>query len=129
MGHWLHELKLRKLKIENATKEVTLADEAGIADTFFGRLKGLLGRKDLPKGDGLVIDPCTGIHTVGMKFGMDVIFLDRSSCVIGLRTGIAPNHLTRIFWKAKRAVELPVATIEDSGTDIGDLIRIEEKAN
>jgi uncharacterized membrane protein (UPF0127 family) len=118
---------LRILKIENVTKKVTLADKAGIADTCGSRLKGLLGRKDLPKGDGLVIDPCTGIHTIGMKFNIDVLFLDRSSCVIGLRKGITPNHFTRIFWKAKRAVELPVETIEDSATDIGDLIRIEEK--
>ena len=112
--------------IENVTKEVILAENAESADTFISRQKGLLGRKEFQRGEAMVIEPCTGIHTLGMKFSIDVLFLDGTGRVIGMRKGVTPYHFTPFFWRAERAVELPVSTIDDSRTDIGDLIRIEE---
>jgi uncharacterized membrane protein (UPF0127 family) len=111
--------------VRNASKGVVLANRALLADTFVGRLKGLLGRKNLPKGEGLIIEPCSGVHTIGMRFSIDVLFLDVENRVIGLRRGIRPYRFTRLFRKARRVVELPVSTIDDSRTDVGDSISIE----
>jgi hypothetical protein len=112
--------------IRNETKGVLLAEEVGVADTFFGRLRGLLGRRKMRKGEALVIDPCSSIHTVGMRFTIDAIFLDKKRRVIGLCKSIKPFRFTRVYWNAKYVVELPDSSIERSGTDIGDEISIDE---
>ena len=112
------------MMIRNRTKDIVIAERAEIADTFFRRLKGLLGRNDLQPGEALVIEPCNSIHTIGMKFSIDALFLDRESRVVGVRKGIRPNRFTRVFRKSKLVVELPVSTIENSRTAIGDQIDI-----
>jgi uncharacterized membrane protein (UPF0127 family) len=113
------------MMIRNRTKNRVIAEKAEIADTFFSRLKGLLGRRELHQGEALVIEPCNSIHTVGMKFSIDALFLDDECRVVALRRDIRPYRFTRVFRRAKRVVELPVSTIEGSSTSIGDQIDIE----
>jgi len=115
------------MMIRNRTKNIVIAERAEIAATFFSRLRGLLGREILREGEALVIEPCNSIHTIGMKFSIDALFLDRESRVVGLRQDVRPNRFTRVFRKAKRVVELPVSTIENSRTSIGDRIDIESE--
>lgn len=112
------------MEIRNRTKNQVIAERAEFANTFFRRLKGLLGRNELRPGEALVIEPCNSIHTIGMRFSIDALFLDRESCVVGIRKGIRPNRFTRVFRKSKRVVELPVSTIDNSQTSIGDQIDI-----
>ncbi len=111
--------------IRNLTKGAVLADRVEMANTFFGRLKGLLGRSELRKGDALVIEPCSSIHTVGMKFSIDVLFLDKRSRVVGLRKCVDPFRFTRVFWRARQAIELPASSIDDTNTGMGDIIDID----
>ncbi len=111
--------------VVNTSKNVVLADKVEVADSFCKRLKGLIGREGLPANGALVIEPCSSIHTVGMKFRIDVLFLDREDRVVGMRENIPPYRFTKVFWKANRVVELPASTIVNSNTDIGDLIRID----
>jgi hypothetical protein len=113
------------MRVTNDTKGRVLAERAEVADTFIGRLRGLIGRKALEAGEALIIEPCNSIHTIGMRFPIDVLFLDAEDRVVGIRTAVRPGRATRIFWRARRAVELPVPSIERSGTDLGDRIRIE----
>ena len=105
-----------------------IADRASMANTFFGRLRGLLGRSELKPGEALVIEPCNSIHTFGMRFSIDALFLDGDSRVVALRRCLRPYRFTRIFGKARRVVELPVSTIEKSQTRVGDLIEIEDSS-
>ncbi len=113
--------------IRNRTKNRVIAEKVEIANTFFSRLRGLLGRHELQRGEALVIEPCNSIHTIGMKFSIDALFLDGDGRVVALRRDIRPYRFTRIFRNAKRVVELPVSTIEDSRTSIGDHIDIESE--
>lgn len=77
-----------------------------IADTRKARLLGLAGLKDVPYPSALLILGCSSVHTFGMRFHIDVLFLDEHRNVIGERRGLGP---CRIAWQrgAKAALEFP----------------------
>ena len=112
------------MKIVNQTQSSILADSARIADTFFLRLVGLLNQAQISPGEALVITPCHQIHMFFMKFAIDVIFVNQTDHVVGLVENIQPFSLSPIFKEAHRSIELPVGTIAQSRTSIGDTIRI-----
>ena len=95
-----------------------------VADNLFARMKGLLGKKALADGEGLLIRPCKGIHTFGMKFPIDAVFLDGNNRVIAVTRNILPNRMTRVFFNAVSVLELPPGTIEATATNIGDEVTL-----
>ena len=113
------------MKIFNATKEVLLADEAKVAETFTARLTGLLNRTSLNDKEALVIPSCPCIHMFFMKFPIDVIFVGKDNKVVGLAKNIKPFQVSPFFGKAASAIELTPGTIDATQTDIGDTIHIE----
>ena len=112
------------VKAKNSTTHTELACNLVKAENLFARLKGLLGRSSLPQGEALLIKPCNGIHTFGMRFAIDAIFLDRENRVVGVTKDIQPNHLTRLYFKAASVLELPAGTIEATSTAIGNEVEI-----
>jgi uncharacterized protein len=108
--------------ITNLTRNTTLASCIKIAQNPWARMKGLLGRRDFPKNEALVITHCQSIHMFFMKFSIDVIFCDRRNKVIGLCERLKPFCLSPVFFKASYAIELPSGTIAASKTQIGDHI-------
>ena len=114
------------MKIFNVSKDITIAANAILADSFFSRMKGLLGKTSLDVDEALVITKCNSIHMFFMRFAIDVIFLDKKNQVVGLVKNIRPFQMSRIFWKATTAVELPAGSILKTQTAIGDEYRFEE---
>ena len=110
--------------VYNRTKEAFLAFRVKIADSFLGRLVGLLGRRSLKPESGVWILPCNSIHTIGMLFTIDVIFVDRNLKVVGLRELVRPFSITRPNFRAESVIELPAHAIVKSGTEIGDQLEI-----
>ena len=106
----------------NKTRGSLLAREACIADTFLLRAVGLLKTANLAAGQGLHIVPCRQIHMFGMKYAIDVIFLDRKGKVVGLCKNILPGQMSASFSQAHSCLELPVGVIEASLTAAGDEI-------
>ena len=102
-----------------------LATDVKIADTLFTRMKGLLGRKELPEGEALWIKPCFSIHTFFMKFPIDILFLNKQNQIIAFVTEFPPNRLTRVYARSFSVLELPTGTIDAANAIIGDNIRIE----
>ncbi len=88
---------------------------------------GLLGTTSLEPGCGLLIFPTQAVHTFGMKYPIDLVFLDRKKLVVGLRRSVRPYRLSPIFWKAECVLELPASTIEETKTEEGDRITWEEQ--
>lgn len=80
--------------------------EAEVAETFFERAKGLIGRRVLPEGTGLLIPHCNAIHTLFMRFAIDATFLDRKGDVVKVVRDIRPG---RLFvwggWRARQVLE------------------------
>ena len=114
------------MKILNATQGTIIASHARRADSFLSRMVGLLDRRAIQQGEGLIISGCRSIHMLFMKFPIDVIFISRQERVVGLLKGIKPFCLSPVFWKAHAAIELPVGVIENSKTSLGDMVRIED---
>jgi uncharacterized membrane protein (UPF0127 family) len=107
-------------RFKNLTKDRLLADRAAEARSFATRFMGLMGRKELPFGDGLHIVPCNGIHTFFMRIPIDVLFLDRSLKVVKALAAIPPWRATKVYFAAHSVLELPAGTIAGSGTQEGD---------
>jgi hypothetical protein len=112
------------MKAVNQTSGKTLADDLDVADTLLRRMRGLLGRKALVRGEGLWIKPCNGVHTFGMGFPIDVLFLDRQLRVISVTRSLEPNRMTRICFSAASVMELPSGCTKQTDTVPGDLIGI-----
>lgn len=106
----------------NRTRGTVLGERIRVADTALTRMVGLLGEHELPPGDGLLIDPSQGIHTWGMLFPIDVAVLDAGLHTIGMRRGMGPFRMTRLFFRAAAVLELPSGTLDATATSLGDEI-------
>ena len=115
------------MKIVNLTKNTVLAENATVAKSLASRLKGLLGRTYLPKGEGLIILDCGSIHTFFMGFAIDVLFLNREHKVVKARKNIPPFRLLDCPFKGNITIELPAGTIDGSSTQIGHHIELQIK--
>ena len=112
------------VSVRNETRNSALALRVRVADTSWSRLVGLLGQSSLAPDSGLWITPSNSIHTFGMRFSFDVVFINRSCHVVGLRAGIRPYRITLPNFKAWSVLELPADTISRSRTEIGDQLKI-----
>ena len=115
-------------KLFNVKKELknnaVLADRVRVADTFYKRLVGLLNRKSLGKGEALILKPCSSIHTLFMRFSIDVLFLDKNNKVIGLLSVFRPFRFSPIYPGSRLTIELPGNTLKITQTQLGDTIVI-----
>ena len=113
---------MKYLRAANPARDSVLGTRIGLADRWWLRLRGLLGREALPAGEGLILRPCRAVHMRGMAFPLDVAFLDRSGAVVAAYHSIPPGARTRWHKAARDALELPAGTLTASGTAIGDTI-------
>jgi uncharacterized membrane protein (UPF0127 family) len=115
---------MRRLRVHNQSRDTLLADRAGIADTSKTRKTGLLKHDRLNTGEGLWIAPCEGVHTVGMKFPIDVLFLDKKRKVVKIRPAMPKWRLAACL-RAHSVLELPSGTAAATRTLPGDQLAFE----
>lgn len=108
----------------NQTRQAYLATSLAVADSHFTRLRGLLGTSadDFSSGRGLWIVPCHGIHTLGMSFPIDVVYLDPSNTVVHVQNELRPWRFAPIRIEASSVLELPCRTAAETHTAVGDRI-------
>jgi len=104
----------------NVTRDVRLAECGRVADTFFTRLVGLLRDRTLEYGDGLWIVPCNSIHSIGMRFKFDAVFLDKNLRVVHLVREMKPWRISKMVFSAHSILELPAGLIAQTATELGD---------
>lgn len=116
--------------IYNKTRETFVATEVTVADGYFSRLVGLLGKtKRWAKlGKALWIIPSQGVHTIGMLFPIDLIYLDKEKQVVHVEEFVRPFRVSKVSLKTRSVIELPPHTIYRTGTQIGDQIEIKRLA-
>lgn len=112
--------------VYNKTRERFVATHASVADGFFSRLVGLLGttRRWARPGKGLWIIPSHGVHTIGMMYALDLIFLDRDHKVIDVEEHVRPFRISKVSFKAESILELPAHTVFRTETHVGDQLEI-----
>jgi len=101
-----------------------LADRADIADTSSKRRTGLLKHTSLEPGEGLWIAPSEGVHTFGMKFPIDVVFLNKKKKILKVRPNMVRGRIS-FSLMAHSVLELPAGTLEKTGTAAGDQLEFE----
>jgi uncharacterized protein len=111
--------------VYNKTKETFLAFRVDIADSFIGRLIGLLGKKSLKPDSGVWIVPANAIHTVGMLFSFDVVMIDKNFRVVSVKELVKPFRIILPKLRAESVIELPTHTIFRSRTEVGDELVID----
>jgi uncharacterized membrane protein (UPF0127 family) len=110
--------------IFNQTRESFLSLGVTRADNSFARLKGLLGRLRLRSDEGIWVVPSQGIHTIGLLFPIDLIYLDASHRVIHLVEHLGTFRIAPIRTNSASVLELPTRTIYSSQTQVGDQLLV-----
>jgi len=107
---------------------VVLCGRCRLADSWGSRLRGLLGKKKLEAGEGLLLTPGGSIHTFFMRFAIDVVFLETDLTVLGFRETVRPWRM--VGWRGARSVlELPAGTCEQRGLRTGDRLTLSDSAD
>ena len=110
----------------NRTRQAHLATRMSTADSHWSRFRGLMwtDAASFPAGHGLWIVPCKGVHTFGMRFPIDVIYLDGDKIVVHIENRLKPWRMAPVRLRAASVLELPENTIQSTGTSLGDEIEI-----
>ena len=117
---------MQTVRVWNTTKGTVLGEQVAVADTSVRRMIGLLGKKTLNAGARPALSiPSQAVHTIGMCFPIDVVFIDRKGRVSSLKPSLLPYRVSGLHWKAQYVLELPVGSIAQSATAIGDEVLIE----
>src|SRR6266481_6929704 len=115
----------KTIRAVNTTRGTLVGESIRVAETGLTRIVGLLGERELRPGDGLLIVPSQGVHTLGMQFPIDIAVLDDDWRVLATRRDMRPFRMTPIFWKAAAVLELPSGMLESTSTLVGDIIEFD----
>ena len=108
------------MRIMNRTRGTVLGTRVNLADSWWLRLRGFLFRPEPRVGEGILLTPCNAIHTWGMTFALDVIFLDAGGQVLEVIEGLPPGTTPDRVPGGRYVLEVPVGTIKATGTSVGD---------
>lgn len=108
--------------VTNGTRGRSLGSRVGLADSWWSRLRGLVGSPPLAAGEGLLLVPCGAVHTFGVRYPMDVAFVDERGAVLAVYHRLAPGRWSRWHGRTAAALELPAGTLATTGTSPGDTL-------
>ncbi len=97
-----------------------VCEEVVIAKTFVSRLVGLLGRRELRHGQGLWLRPSNGIHTLFMRFPIDVVAFDRHGTVVKTIQNLRPWRIAHVPLKTRSVLELPAGHLNRNPITVGE---------
>lgn len=119
---------MKQLTVTIPQKSITIGTHIGLANTSPTRFLGLMGRKPLEPGSGILLRPSSGVHTMFMRFAIDVVGLDRQLRVVKLWPRLKPWRLTSVSLKVQSVLELAPGQIEQCGIEPGDQLAVAENA-
>lgn len=115
------------MKIVNTTRGSTLMQKGGVANTFSTRFFGLMGRKSLASGEGLIIIPNNSVHCFFMRFPIDVIFVSKEHQVVYIAPALKPWRISKIVRNAHYVIELAPDTAVKTSTQVGDVLQWQDE--
>ncbi len=104
-----------------------IAERLEVASSLFARMRGLLGRKELPAGHAMLIERCSSIHTFFLRFPIDVIFVDGHFDVMKTLADLPPWRLAGA-WGARHVIELPAGALREIDLAPGERLLLEGAA-
>lgn len=112
------------MKIYNSSNNNLIADNVKLANSFITRTLGLIPKTTISEDEGLVIKPCCSVHTFFMRFGIDILFVNKRNEIIALYENVNPWRILPIHLTAFYVVELAAGTISTKNIEKGDIISI-----
>jgi uncharacterized protein len=108
----------------NHTRQEVLAERGAVAAQPWARLRGLIGRPSLCESEGLLLLGTKAIHTMGMRFAIDVVFLDEDGRALHLLHAFKPSQISPLVVRSAMVLELPAGTLDRTKTKVGDWIEV-----
>ena len=112
------------MTLTDITRATAVGTRITIANTSLTRLIGLVGRRELASGCGLLIRPSSGIHTFGMLFSIDVVALSKDLRVLRVWHRLGPFRVTSVNLKTHSMLELPAGQISNCQMQVGDQLEL-----
>lgn len=112
------------MKIYNSSKNNLIAGEVKLADSFIKRGLGLLPKSSISEDEGLVIKPCCSVHTIFMRFSIDILFINKKNEVIALYKSVKPYRILPIHLTSSYVVELASGVINAKNIKKGDTLTL-----
>ena len=103
-------------------EKILLFDKVNVAKSFFKKLTGLIFSKSLDINDGLLIEECNSIHTLWMRFAIDVVFLNRENIVIEVVENLKPFRVSPIVKEAVKVLELKSGAVRQKKIKKNDIL-------
>ncbi len=113
------------LRVIDLTRGAVLVEQGRVANTFWTRLKGLIGVREFAPGDGLLITPCNSVHCMFMSIPIDVVYVDADNRVVDIDREMKPWSVGRPRRRARYVIELPAGTAARVGVQPGDELAVE----
>ena len=117
---------MKIIRIQNGRSGAVLGQNVQLADGWWRRAVGLLGQTELPEGGGLLLVPCASVHTLGMRFPVDVAFLDGRGRILETKADLPPGRFAVGGKDVHATLELPVGTLAATDTRDGDTLILQE---
>jgi uncharacterized membrane protein (UPF0127 family) len=108
------------MRLYHRERQRTIVENLELAEDRTSRRRGLIGHTPLAQGQGLLISPCRWVHTFGMSFPIDVVYIGKDGLVVALSENLAPNRIGRPALRARRVVEMAAGAIRQTGVGVGD---------
>ena len=115
---------MKMVQAWNATRGTPVAGKVELADSWWTRLRGMMGRPEPTEDEGLLLDPCRAVHMYWMNYPLDVAFLDPEGRVVAVYHELAPSRRSKRHAEANRALELKAGRLADTQTEVGDRIEL-----
>ena len=115
----------RQLQAIHTRTNTILCERITMACTFGTRLVGLLGRAEIPSSEGLLLQPSLGVHTFGLRFEIDVVFLTKNSKVLAMYRNLPSWRFTGLHPGAYSVLEMHAGKIDLHDLLLGDLILLD----
>ncbi len=115
---------MKTVRLINETRQAMIGEHVGVADTLWSRGRGLMFRQSLEDGSGLLINPCSSIHTMWMRFPIDILYLGHDNIVLRVDSAMKPWRIGPVFTGARYVVELPAGSAAHSETQPGDQLTL-----
>ncbi|MCB0420845.1 MAG: DUF192 domain-containing protein [Bdellovibrionales bacterium] len=114
-------------QLRNTTRnDLLMASDLIKAHTFLGRGLGLLGKKELNPNSALWLKPCNNVHTLFMKFALDIIFVDKNLVVTEIHRNVRPWKPLLVSWKSHSAFEFSAGALHTKEVQIGDQLHVSD---
>lgn len=112
------------LSVKNVTRNTMVVEQGRVADNFWTKFRGLMGVRQLPVGDGLLIEGCDSVHTHFMRMPIDVFYIDDKQRIVGIDAAMKSWRIGRRRPTASAVLEAPSGTAARTHSTIGDQLQL-----